>query len=120
MNIMKAEFWKLKHLDRLYQIYPEIEHSLPSFLKLHSALKKEGMRPDNVEWFANAMETGAVKLPGLQNQYQNLQNKVQTVHYQKQKLERDLQVIQNRMIELTDIENSAPLNGLTDKIYSLQ
>ena len=65
---MKAEFWKLKHLDRLYQIYPEIEHSLPSFLKLHSALKKEGMRPDNVEWFANAMETGAVKLPELQNQ----------------------------------------------------
>jgi len=117
---MKAEFWKLKHLDRLYQIYPEIEHSLPSFLKLHSALKTEGMRPYNVEWFANAMETGAVKLPGLQNQYQNLQNKVQTVHYQKQKLERDLQVIQNRMIELTDIENSAPLNGLTDKIYSLQ
>jgi hypothetical protein len=60
MNIMKAEFWKLKRPDRLYQIYPEIEHSLPSFLKLHSTLKKKGMRPDNVEWFVNAMETAVI------------------------------------------------------------
>jgi hypothetical protein len=34
----------------------------------------------------------------------NLQNKVQTEHYQKQKLERDLHVIQRQMIEfLQDI-----------------
>jgi chaperonin cofactor prefoldin len=67
-------------------------------------------------------ETGAIKLPELQNQYQNLQNKVQTVHYQKQKLERDLQVIQNRMIELTDIDKLHKQNfdALTDKIYCLQ
>jgi hypothetical protein len=54
-------------------------------------LKGKGLNPDNVEWFANAMETGTVKLPELQGQYQNLQNKVQTEHYQQQKLERDLQ-----------------------------
>jgi hypothetical protein len=96
MNIMKAEFWKLKRLDRLYQFYPEIEHSLASFLKLHKVLKGKGLNSDNVEWFANAMEAGVIKLPELQNQYQSLQNKIQTVHYQKQKLERDLQVIQDR------------------------
>ena len=45
------------------------------------------MTASNVEWFANAIETGAIKLPELQNQHQNLQNKVQTEHYQKQKLE---------------------------------
>ena len=46
------------------------------------------MRPDNVECFVDAIETGAVKLPELHAQYQTLQNKVQTEHYQKQKLER--------------------------------
>jgi len=45
------------------------------------------MRPDNVKWFVNAMETRVIKLPELHGQYQNLQNKVQTEHYQKQKLE---------------------------------
>ena len=75
-----------------------------------------------MESFANAIETGAIKLPELQNQYQNLQNKVQTVHYQKQKLERDLQVIQRQITELTDIEKLHQQNfdALTDKIYILQ
>ena len=75
-----------------------------------------------MEWFANGMETGAVKLPELQGQYQNLQNKVQTVRYQKQKFERDLQVIQRQITELTDIEKLHQQNfdTLTDKIYSLQ
>ena len=66
--------------------------------------------------------TGTVKLPELQNQCQNLQNKVQTEHYQKQKLERDLQVIQRHITELTDIEKLHQQNfdALTNKIYCLQ
>ena len=84
MNIMKAEFWKLKRHDRLYQIYPEIEHCLPSFLKLHKTLKKNGLNPGNVEWFADAIDIGAVKLPELQGQYQSLQNKVWRTEHRKQ------------------------------------
>lgn len=98
------EYWKLKRLYKLYQLYTEIDHCLPSFLKLHSALKKKGLTPGNVEWFANAIETGAVKLPELQKQYQNLQNMVLTVHCQKQKLERDSQVVQRQITELTETE----------------
>jgi hypothetical protein len=56
------EFCKLKNLNGLYEIYPQIEHSLPSFLKLHKALKKRGLNPNNVEWFADAIETGAIKI----------------------------------------------------------
>jgi hypothetical protein len=88
VNNLFREFWKLKRQYRLYQICPEIEHCLPGFSRLHSALKKRGLSLDSVDWFANVMETGAVKTPELHAQYQNLQNKVQTVHYQKQKLER--------------------------------
>jgi hypothetical protein len=38
-------------------------------LRLYSALKKKGTRPDDLEWFANAMKTGGIKLPELQGQY---------------------------------------------------
>lgn len=43
------------------------------------------------------------------------------MQYQKQKLERDLQVIQRQIMELTDIEGLHQQNfdTLTDKTYSL-
>ena len=65
--------------------------------------RQKGLTVDKVEWFANAIETGVIKLPELQHKYQNPQNKVQTMQYQKQKLERDLQVIQKQVIELTEV-----------------
>jgi hypothetical protein len=105
VNKFFREFWKLKNLNQLYEIYPQIRCYLPSLLKLHKVLKKKGLTADNVEWFANAIETGVIKLPELQHEYKNLQNKVQTMQYQKQKLERDLQVIQRQIAESTEVEN---------------
>src|SRR5690349_6489451 len=98
------EYWKLKRLYKLHQLYIEIEHCLPSFLKLHRVLKEKGLNPGNVEWFANAIETGAIKLPELQKRYQSLQNKVQIMQGQTQKLERDSQIVQRRITELTETE----------------
>jgi DNA-binding CsgD family transcriptional regulator len=117
------EYWKLKRLYKLYQLYTEIEHCLPSFLKLHSALKRRGLTSGNVEWFASAIETGAVKLPELQNKYQSLQNMVLTVHCQKQKLERDSQIVQRRITELTGTEamyssNCETLQKNIDQLYN--
>ena len=71
VNKFFREFWKLKNLNELYEIYPHIRHYLSSFLKLHKVLKRKGLNPDNVEWFANAIETGIIKLPELQGQYQD-------------------------------------------------
>ena len=62
------------------------------------------MNPGNVEWFANAIETGAIKLPEHQGQYKNLQNKVQDMQCQKQELERELRIINSRIIQLADVE----------------
>ena len=42
VNNFFIEFWKLKNLNELYDIYPQIEHCLPSFLKLHKALVPVG------------------------------------------------------------------------------
>ena len=63
-----------------------------------------------------------IKLPEIQRQYQSLQNKVQTEHYQKQNLERDLQIIQRQITELADVEKLHQQNfdALTYKIYCLQ
>ena len=117
------EYWKLKRLYKLHQLYIEIEYCLPSFLKLHSALKRRGLTSGNVEWFANAIETGAIKLPELQKRYQSLQNKVQTLQYQKQKLERDSQIVQRRITELTETEamyssNCETLQKNIDQLYN--
>jgi hypothetical protein len=130
------EFWRLKRLYKLYQIYTETEHCLPSFLKLHKVLKKGGLNPKNVEWFADAIETGVIKLPELHNQYesskkllqkeyQNIQNNVQTLHYQKQKLERDLQVIQRQIVDLTETEalyssNCKTLQNEIEHLYDIE
>ncbi|MGA9169935.1 MAG: hypothetical protein WCF03_11580 [Nitrososphaeraceae archaeon] len=50
-------------------------------MKLHKALKETGLNPKNVEWFADAIAMGAVKLPELQGQYQSLQNKVRGIQH---------------------------------------
>src|SRR5438874_8565564 len=59
VNKFFREFWKLKNLNELYEIYPQIRHYLSSFLKLHKVLKRKGLTANNVEWFANAIDTGA-------------------------------------------------------------
>jgi chromosome segregation ATPase len=41
----------------------------------------------------------------LQHEYKNLQNKVHAAQYQKQKSERDLQVVQKQIMESTEVEN---------------
>jgi hypothetical protein len=37
-------------------------------------LKRKGLTASNVEWFANAIEIGAIKLPELHGQHKNFKN----------------------------------------------
>jgi hypothetical protein len=96
------EFWKLKNLNGLYELYTKIEHYLASFLKLHKVLKRKGLNPQNTESFVDLIELGVVKLPKLQGQYQSIQNKVWKMEHRKQELERDCHVIQRQTVELSD------------------
>ena len=91
VNKFFREFWKLKRLNKLYEIYPEIRCYLPSFLKIHKVLKRKGLAAGNVEWFANAIEIGIIKLPELQSQLQILQNEILDKQRRKQELQRSLQ-----------------------------
>jgi hypothetical protein len=120
VNKFFREFWKLKNLNQLCEIYPQIRHYLPSFLKLHKALKRQGLTAGNVEWFANAIETGVIKLPELQGQRQSLQNEI--LDKQHQKLQRALQVINKKIVELADVEKIHQQNFdiLADKVCDFQ
>jgi predicted nuclease with TOPRIM domain len=121
VNKLYREFWKLKRVDKLYEMYPQIEHCLPSSLKLHKALKKRGLNPDNVDEFAYAIEIGIVKLPELQGRYQNLQGKVLGIQQQKQRLERHCQDIQRRIMELPETQDilQQSFDSLADKVNDL-
>jgi hypothetical protein len=77
---------------------------LSKLFELAKVLKERGLNPDNAEWFADILEIGVVK-PELQGQYQSLQNKVHDMQYKNQKLEKDLQIIQQRIIKPTEVEN---------------
>jgi hypothetical protein len=83
VNKFFREFWKLKRQYRLYELYQQIEPYLPSFLKLHKALKKRGLNPNNVEWFAEAIETGAIKIPEIQKQYAKVNDELEAIDYKK-------------------------------------
>jgi hypothetical protein len=97
LNKFFREFWKLKRLNQLYEIYPQIRYYLPSFLKLHKALKKRGLNPNNVEWFADAIETGAIKIPEIQKQYAKIQDELEAIDYKKTMAKYELQNITNQI-----------------------
>jgi chromosome segregation ATPase len=65
-------------------------------------LESEGIHDEND--IANVLKH-ANELPNLQKYCQSLQNQIQNLKYQNQKLERDLQVRRRQIIELTEVEN---------------
>jgi predicted transcriptional regulator len=83
VNKYFREYWKLMNLNQLYEIYPQIRCYLPSFLKIHKVLKKRGLNPNNVEWFANTIETGAIKIPEIQKQYAKVKDELEAIDYKK-------------------------------------
>jgi len=106
VNKFFREFWKLKNLNQLYDIYPQIMCYLPSFLKLHKALKRKGLTADNVEWFANAIETGAIKIPEIQKQHAKIKEELEAIDYKKTMPKYQLDDMNNQITYLNRISYS--------------
>jgi hypothetical protein len=100
------EYWRLNGLYRLYQLYIEIADSLPSFLKLHKALKKRGLNLNNVEWFADAIEIGAIKIPEIQKQYAKVKDELEAIDYKKAIAKHQLDDMNNQITYLNKISYS--------------
>jgi chromosome segregation ATPase len=80
-----------------------IEHYLPTFLKLHKAMKNSGLNPNNVEWFADAIETGAIKIPEIQEQYAKIKNELEAIDYKKTMAKHQLDDMNNQITHLNKI-----------------
>src|ERR687888_1816256 len=98
------DFWKLKRHYQLYQIYPEIQPYLPSFVKLFKELKKQGLNPQNVKWFVDGLNMGTIKIEDVYADFenvkpnnQNLKNEHENLAYENQSLRSENQDIVNRI-----------------------
>src|SRR6188472_1378008 len=95
------EYWELEGLYELTFLYEERKHHLPSFIRLHNIMQRQGIDDEND--IANVLKY-TKELPNLQQYCQSLQKQVQDLKYQNQKLERDLQVRKKQMLDLTEVE----------------
>jgi chromosome segregation ATPase len=96
------EYWELKGLHELTFLYEERKDHLPSFLRLHNIMQREGIDDEND--IANVLKY-AKELPNLQQYWENIQANNHNLKCQNQKLEKDLQARRRQIAELTEVEN---------------
>ncbi|MGB8034322.1 MAG: hypothetical protein WCF03_10935 [Nitrososphaeraceae archaeon] len=83
-------------------MYEERKDHLPSFLRLHNIMERQGM--DDEKDIANVLKY-ANELPNLQQYWENIQANNHNLRCQNQELERDLQARKRNIVELTEVEN---------------
>jgi hypothetical protein len=66
-------------------------------------LKRKGLTADNVEWFANAVETGAIKIPEIQKQYAKVKDDLEAIDYKKTMAKHHLDDMNNHITYLSRI-----------------
>jgi chorismate mutase len=96
------EYWELKGLHELTYLYEERKHHLPSFIRLHNIMEREGM--DDEKDIANVLKY-AKELPKLQQYWENLRANNHNLKCQNQELEKEMQGRRRNIAELTEVEN---------------
>jgi chorismate mutase len=96
------EYWKIKGFHELTLLYEERKHYLPSFLKLHNIMQRQGI--DNENDIANVLKY-ANDLQNLQQYWENIQANNHNLKCQNQELEKELQARRRQIAELTEVEN---------------
>ena len=116
------EYWRLKRLYGLYDIYQESKGDLSYILKLYNLAKRQGITADNIEWFVNMVNIGTYKIPDLQKQYAKLQDEVQVIDHQKVMSKAELDNMNNQIsiMRRTMYQLSTTCNSKRDEIAYLQ
>jgi DNA-binding CsgD family transcriptional regulator len=96
------EYWELTGLYELTLLYEERKDHLPSFLKLHNIMKRQGIHDEKDT--AKVLKY-AKELPNLQQYWENLHDNNHNLKCQNQELEKELQARKRQIAELTDVEN---------------
>jgi hypothetical protein len=110
----------LKGLHELTFLYEERKYHLPSFLKLHNIMEREGI--DDESDIANVLKY-AKEIPNLQQYWENLQSNNHNLKCQNQELEKELQARKKHIAELTEVEsmlhqNVDTLQNDIDRIFN--
>jgi chorismate mutase len=112
------EYWELKGLHELTFLYEERKDHLPSFIRLHNIMQRQGIDDEND--IANVLKY-ANELPNLQQYWENLRDNNHNLKCQNQELEKDLQARKRHIVELIEVENMHHQNvdTLQNDIHSL-
>ena len=78
-----TEYWRLRHLYKLYFIYKESKGNLFPILKLYRILKKEGIRLKDLEWFVRIVDISTYKIPEVQKQYAKIKDELEAIDYRQ-------------------------------------
>ena len=87
------DYWKIKGLYNLNQLYEEINDEIFPVVKLYIHTKNAGMGPQHV---VNALKI-VERLPSIENQFQTLRNDVYMLESQKENVKNDLQEGNNQI-----------------------
>ena len=74
-----TEYWKLKCLYSLYQIYQESKGNLSYILKLCRLAKRHGIRIDYLDWFVNMVNIGTCRIPDFKSSMQSCKKKYRSL-----------------------------------------
>jgi hypothetical protein len=99
------DVWKLKRLYTLNYVYEQIGEEIKTFLKLYKIVKDQGML-GNLEGFVSILKSAVYNIPALQKQHELVKDKVETIQYQKQEGDIELQKLGDRIVELKKMEQS--------------
>jgi hypothetical protein len=98
-----TEYWRLKGLNELHSIHKELKGDLSLVLKLYRLLKREGIRPKDLEWFVHTVNTGMYKIPEIQKQYAKITNELEAIDYKKTIAKYQLDDMNNQITYLNRI-----------------
>ena len=96
-------YWRLKGLNELHSIYKELKGDLSLILKLYRLLKREGIRPKDLEWFVHTVNTGMYKIPEIQKQYAKVKDDLEVIDYKKTMAKHQLDDMNNQTTYLNKI-----------------
>jgi hypothetical protein len=89
------EFWELKGMYRLAQIYDEARYDLPGFLRLHKIVKDLGMQEQEIINVLNLANSHQLK--HLQWKVEYLRNDIDMLEVQKTKASNHILILNRRI-----------------------
>ena len=99
-----VEYWRLKQMHQLFNVYQEIQNSIGYFLKVVRLGKKEGLTPEQIIIFIQMAD----KIQDLKEKFQQLQSEVLDISIRKSVGKEELKDLHNEI--KTAQENSNSVN----------